>query len=176
MAATPQNSYYCGFCKGRHSRKETVQQCAIDYYLKTGKTVGVGLKSMGATIAVEAPSSFDGFRNKELPSGHYLIPVKSSDGSVVGVHAQLRRPNRGKWTGRYFINLWETGSSTPSALSDSKDREEVLNELKNGNWRRAMLDYGRTYGICPICENPLLSNELRKGVNSLSECYNVIYS
>lgn len=175
MTEVPQKTYHCGFCKGRHTRIEMVQQCAVDYYQKTGKPVNVGLFGENLTMVVDQKSVMGMVRATEkLPSGHYLIPVRTA-GSVVGIHAQLRRPTKGKWAGRYFISLWETGSSVPTAVLSQQDRDDVVKELLGGNWQRAMLDYGRTYGICPVCEGALSPQELKSGVNRRQECYDVIY-
>lgn len=169
-------SYFCGFCKGRHSRMETVQQCAIEHYEKTGKPIGVNLRSPDTKIVMDAPSVMDlsAKGERKLPAGHFLIPVQTGK-SVVGVHAQIRICNTGRWKGRVFINVWETGAKEPYALTERRDRDEIVKTLLNGNWRRAMLDYGRTYGLCPVCEGPLQSEVLRTGVHRTTECYSAIY-
>lgn len=143
-------SMKCAHCGGRHTRIETVRQCAAE----AGKAVAQ--PTVVATLYRTPIPVVPTRRHPDLPPvGNYWI---SSD---ITVH--IRIPANGRWEGRYFVNACTTDGVQEKSMFDKAEREEFLTWLMLNDWQKMMRDYGIHTGFCPACGNQMDSGEYRMG-------------
>lgn len=164
-------SYRCPYCKGRHQRSDTAKKCALEYYADQDEHQ---VKEVPKPLAVRPA------RHKVdvLPDGRYSIWTGPEPTVVV----EIRKPVRGKWAGRYFVNLIEPGKE--AALFDKAARDKVISDLLGVDFGMYMMLYGKQTGLCPVCYKPLSEAEKTIGVHlgtddetnprTTRDCYKVI--
>jgi hypothetical protein len=169
------NGYYCSVCKGRHHKKETLQKCFQDYYASQGRLQAIGI-NLGNEVRVDAPASWGILTPTEsLPTGLYLTMMNTPQGGSRPIQLRIGRIPAGKWAGVYFVSYYDEVDRKYIAVNNAVDRETVIKKLVNGHWQRALLNYGRTFGICPICERPLENAQRSSGVHATDGCYSKVY-
>lgn len=174
---SPSNrGYYCSRCKGRHAKQETIKQCWADYYAATGKKPEVvDMSNLGNNMHVDPADAWSSISNAKLPTGNYLTMVTLPSGNRKSVHIRIGVLDSGKWSGSYFVSMYDESTQKLVPIRSKPDRIAVINKLVVGNWRRQLLDYGRTFGECPICGGPLPVNEINSGVHRTEACYSKVY-
>ena len=145
-------SIKCPHCGGRHSKVETVRQCAVaDYASRTGQQMPVR-ERIAQMYGILGPKDRG---TKELPAGRYAVDSE--------VTVEIRRPESGKWKGRYFVNEHMGGKMTP--VTSREEREILIDVILSVGWTDLLFRYGKETGLCPLCVLPLNILEKEVGVH-----------
>lgn len=144
-------SYKCAHCHGRHTKIETVRQCAREAYA-TKQHAQVSQKAPTAVTVPGAP----------VPAGWFW-----SGGDRAYMVIQVRIPAEGRWKGRYFVNVRYDGQPWRS-MFEKNTRDTLLETLRGNDWGALMLEFGQRTGRCPVCNEELDPVEKQAGVHGPS--------
>lgn len=136
-------SIKCRHCGGRHSKVETVRQCAIDAGVPEDSLPVVNKDMWLPTLGPIEPVRH---QQGTVPAGYYWL-----DEDII---VKIRIPAEGRWKGRYFISSCSRSSNTETALS-AKDRKDFLGWLVGQPWHHYMVRYGANTKYCPACGGSL---------------------
>jgi hypothetical protein len=136
-------SYYCKYCGSRHANAETGRECYRLHREKMAKQA----QDPPASGKLRPPV-------EQLRSGHYALTVA---GETVPALLEVVVPDRGRWSGFAFLNLYD--GSHKEAVTSSADRQFIAQQLTEKGLRACMVAYGKLTGYCPVCNGRLASDE-----------------
>lgn len=146
-------SYICKHCGNRHNKASTAQECAES----AERVKGV------------YPSQ------AELPDGNYLINLRDDGNKLFRAHVIVRQFTGSRWGGRYLVNVVNDEGAV-TAVTSPQHREYLLRQIRSFGFRQAMLNYGRTKELCPICDQRMTTvKEVGDGVHAELRCYSIVF-
>lgn len=142
-------SIKCAHCGGRHTKLETIRQCARD--------AGVEPILPKRNMWLPTLGQMEPVRHKPglPPAGFYWL-----DGDIV---AKVRIVAEGRWAGRYFVVACSRTENTEKAVFEKEQRDEFLTWLAGQGPTKFMMRYGIATGFCAACGGELSVYDKRIG-------------
>lgn len=181
--------YHCGACKGKHANLTTVRECYKDH---SGAGPGdiwqspvIPHNKVGEYIVQQERSGWAA-DHAEIPSGNYYVLVRTPAAKLAKFANPVENEKylhirvgsfTGKWAGHYTVSVYDEGKMKLVPVTDPAAQDEIVGKIKEGNWRLFLTSYGRAFAECPICEQPLETEEIQFGVHKGTdrECYAKIF-
>lgn len=107
-----------------------------------------------------------------VPNGHYFIDTDYWTPS--GIHVWFRKFDTGRWANVWFVTAFEEDGK-PELMSRQSDREFVFAKVCSVGPMLCMIQYGRKFSRCGVCNEELTEDE-REEIGGHEECFTAVFN
>lgn len=93
------------------------------------------------------PEVFDQF--PDVPAGRYAV---ENEDNVLRFYS-VNRPDKGKWAGWVFVNVWASDEQHP--IRGNAAKKTILEKIMAAGPKQAAERFGREIGACAVCGRTL---------------------
>jgi hypothetical protein len=168
-------SYRCATCGGNHRKPETARRCAEQQAARGSRERAANYDHWATSGRAEQKSE-DWAQNEYgdspiVPNGHYFIPTEQW--SPKGIHVHFQKFDEGRWAHVWFVKAFDEDGK-PELQARLSDREFVHAKLSAAGPIACMVEYGKLYSRCGVCNEELTEDE-REETGGHAECLAVAF-